>query len=63
MIACTNISRRGDEVANVIILLGETGAEKSLLLEYLTGTIGHSGEAATSGMEAFPSLSILKCLC
>ncbi|KAH6702147.1 hypothetical protein BKA61DRAFT_661511 [Leptodontidium sp. MPI-SDFR-AT-0119] len=44
---------RKDEPANVIILLGETGAGKSLLLEYLTGTLGHSMEAADSVTKKF----------
>ena len=52
MRSCTDFGRWKDEPANVIILLGEIGAGKSSLLEYLTGTHGHSMEATESGMEA-----------
>lgn len=56
--ARTNFRRSKDKPANVIIILGEMGAGKSSLLEYLTGASGHSEEAADSGIEAISSLTI-----
>lgn len=44
---------RKDDPANVIILLGETGAGKSSFLEYLTGTSHHSDEDTNSVTKRF----------